>query len=318
MPLDLKAVVAEKIALDKKDLAERLAAANRRQKEAERGLAERRLLLRYVAEEVEKDQTLVPVWDALSLADVLNDGNKILMDKENANPTSCAGGTAGRPSLLGLSPPQVLPSEIEVKEFQAIVIPRVALRMENDRDFVVKFCRPNPDSAPTSQPFTSVSPLCDAVEGLLTRLAKEKRLLREEEEKKEALFLNLMNLYDDLLTNVLLWFRESLPITSQEQVLLLRQHLSRIECLNKKAKLTHLDLLKDIYTPDKLSALKTVRYSLDKKKTEVESEFSKWSSAAHRYDDAVEPLFLKVAEEYKDVLAKIDSHNYILKEYGAE
>ena len=54
-------------------------------------------------------------------------------------------------------------------------------------------------------------------------------------------------------------------------MLLLRQHLSRIECLNKKAKLTHLDLLKDIYTPEKLSALKTVRYSLDKKKTEVES-----------------------------------------------
>ena len=67
MPLDLKAVVAEKIALDKKDLAERLAAANRRQKEAERGLAERRLLLRYVAEEVEKDQTLVR-WERLSFA----------------------------------------------------------------------------------------------------------------------------------------------------------------------------------------------------------------------------------------------------------
>ena len=70
MPLDLKAVVAEKIALDKKDSAERLAAANRRQKEAERGLAERRLLLRYVAEEVEKDQTLVR-WEGSSFAHFL-------------------------------------------------------------------------------------------------------------------------------------------------------------------------------------------------------------------------------------------------------
>ena len=88
-------------------------------------------------------------------------------------------------------------------------------------DFLLNY---NFYSAPTSQPFTSVSPLCDAVEGLLTRLAKEKRLLREEEEKKEALFLNLMNLYDDLLTNVLLWFRESLPITSQEQVAIIDQY----------------------------------------------------------------------------------------------
>ena len=70
MPLDLKAVVAEKIALDKKDLTERLAAANRRQKEAERGLAQRRLLLRYVVEEVEKDQTLVR-WKGSSLAHFL-------------------------------------------------------------------------------------------------------------------------------------------------------------------------------------------------------------------------------------------------------
>ena len=47
-----------------------------------------------------------------------------------------------RPAPLGLTPEEVLPTETEVKEFQETIIPRVALRIEEDRDKLLRFCQP--------------------------------------------------------------------------------------------------------------------------------------------------------------------------------
>ena len=49
---------------------------------------------------------------------------------------------ADLPSLLSLSPRQVLPTERELKDFQSKIIPRVARKIESDRDKVLQFVDP--------------------------------------------------------------------------------------------------------------------------------------------------------------------------------
>ena len=44
--------------------------------------------------------------------------------------------------MLGLTPSEVLPLDEAIKEFHHEVIPRVAIRIESDRDRLVKFVDP--------------------------------------------------------------------------------------------------------------------------------------------------------------------------------
>jgi len=306
MPLDLRALVRETIAREEKELDERLAAAKRQQQKAEQAVAEQLLLLQYVEEDVAKDPALAKTWSGLALADVLRDGQKVLADRSSSDASS------ERPAPLGLTPEEVLPSETEVKEFQEAIIPRVARRIEEDRDKLLRFCQPKSQIQSTISP----SPLCDAIEDLFSRLTIQKRQLEEEEEKKEEMLTALARIFNDLLSKMLLLLHESYPIVMQQQVLEIRQNLSRFKCMDLKAKATHLSLMSHIYTPKKIQGLMDVKYSLNRKIVEVEKEYAKWSSAIRAFD-AVEPEFLEVVKEFESVLDAIKTHEYILKEYSS-
>ena len=57
---------------------------------------------------------------------------------------------------------------------------------------------------------------------------------------------------------------------TRAQVLHLRQLQGKIQLMDLKAKVTHFNLKRKIYTPKRIKALKVVRYELDKKITACE------------------------------------------------
>jgi len=304
MSLDLRALVAETIVREEKELDERLEAARKKQREAEEAVAEDLLLLQYAEEEVAKDPALAMTWDALRLSTVLRDIQKISTERSSVD------GVQDRPSPLGLTPEKVVPCKTEVKEFQEKIIPRVALRIEKDRDSLLQFCHP----ISQIQSATSPTPLCDSIENLLSRVEVEKTKMFEEEEKREKILVTLVNCYNNLFSTMLQLLRESYPIIVQQQVFNIRQNLSKFKCLHLKAKAAHWRLLAHTYTPKKVQGLKVVRYSLDKKIAEVEKEYTKWSSALRAFD-AVDPEFSEVVREFKTVLEDIKTQQYILDQF---
>jgi len=309
MPLDLHAIVDATIARESNELDERLAAAKRQQRKDEKSIVEQSLLQQYVEVEVAKDPTVLgPVYHACTLADMLNDGLKITADRGITQTE----GTTDVPSLLGLKPDEVLPTQTAVKEFQETIIPRVGLKIEDDRDKLIRFCNPLSEGRSTPSP----EPLCEAIEDELARNAAEKRKLKEEQDKREKMLLVLANVYEDLMSKALMLLRESFPITNKQQVSEVRQHLARINCLKLKAKVTQLKIeSRCIYTAEKVEALKVVRYSLEKKVAQVEKDYEKWSSAARAFENVGDPEFLGVVKEFTSVLEQIKTHEFILNQY---
>jgi len=317
MPLDLLSLVDSVIEKENKQLSQKLVAARKKRIEAEREVAADLLFHDYVETSLATDPNLASasgVWDGLRQADILQDGLKILAEKENADPASQA--SEDRPSLLGLSPSQVLPSESAIKEFQHEVIPRVALRIESDRDKLVKLVNPLEERRRITS-VTSVTPFSDAIEVKLSQLSLDKEDVAAKKEKREELSMKLLKKYDDVLTRSLLTLRESFPIVKKHQTLEMRQHLATLKTLNLKAKVTHLKVMKMIYTPDRLKALMAIRHDIDKRRADIDKECEKYSSALRCYDSA-EPEFAKVVEEFRALLEEIDTHNFILGEYGQQ
>ena len=154
--------------------------------------------------------------------------------------------------MLGLTPSEVLPLDEAIKEFHHEVIPRVAIRIESDRDRLVKFVDPLSvgDRWPLelarfmlllchwrcralsnefcsyytvlirqrSGSVTSATPLSDTIEEKLHRLSLVKDAVTTKREKKEEFSLKLLKKYDDLLTRSLLTLQESFPIVKKHQV----------------------------------------------------------------------------------------------------
>ena len=50
----------------------------------------------------------------------------------------------------------------------------------------------------------------------------------------------------------------------------MRQHLATLKTLNLKAKVTDLGLMKMVYTPERLKALKAIRHNIDMKTAEID------------------------------------------------
>ena len=50
----------------------------------------------------------------------------------------------------------------------------------------------------------------------------------------------------------------------------MRQHLATLKTLNLKAKVTHLKVMKMIYTPDRLKALMAIRHDIDKRRADID------------------------------------------------
>jgi len=317
MPLDLRALVNSTIDKEEKGLTQKLNEAKRKQIAAERKVAEQMLFREYVEIAVETDPNMVRhrgAWDLLRQADILQDGLNILCDKENADPSSQS--VMSGASMLGLSPTDVLPSDEAIKEFHNEVLPKVAMRIECDRDSLVKFVDPLGDRQ-RSGSLTSATPLSDAIEGQLSRLSLEKKAVLEKEEEKEELSLKLVKKYDDLLNRSLLTLQESFPIIAKHQATEMSNHLVQLKTLDLKAHVTHLKLMKKIYTPKRLKALVAIRHDIDKRKAEVDKECAKLSSALQSYD-SVEPEFAEVVDEFKAVVKEIETHTFILNEYGIE
>lgn len=319
MPLDLRALVDSTIEKEEKKLAKWLAAVETKQKAAEREVVEQLLFRDYVEKSVEMNPnqaSVLGVWDGLRQADILQEAQQILTAKETVDPASQ--GTTDRSSMLGLTPSEVLPLDEAIKEFHHEVIPRVAIRIESDRDRLVKFVDPlSVGDRQRSGSVTSATPLSDTIEEKLHRLSLVKDAVTTKREKKEEFSLKLLKKYDDLLTRSLLTLQESFPIVKKHQALDMRQHLATLKTLNLKAKVTDLGLMKMVYTPERLKALKAIRHNIDMKTAEIDKECEKYSSTLRSYD-SLDPEFSAVVNEFKEVLDKINVHQYILKEYGID
>jgi len=302
MPIDFRAIVREQIAREKKELDDLLAAAKKKQAEAEKAVAEDLVLRDYVEEEVARDPALHGVWDALNLADHLQDGLKISED---------GGTTQDPPTLLGLKEDEILPTKSELKEFQDFIIPRVAQRIEADRDRLLRYCNKDAKNLST----TSSTPLCDAINELQSRLQTERQKLAQGEDKQEELLLSLAQIYEDMMLKMLQMLRESYPIVVQGEIRAVEENLAKFQCLDLKAKATRLKLMTHVYTPPKVVKLKNIRYTLNKKMAEVETEYAKWSEALRKFD-GLGAEFLSVADDFKSVIDAIQAHEYILKQYS--
>jgi len=294
MPIDFRKLVGETIAREQAELEEKLVAAQKKQREAEEKIAVDLVLREYVDEEVARDPALHGVWDALNLADHLRNG---LIVSENGNVQV----TQGQTSLLGLKEDEVLPTQKELKEFQNVIIPRVAQRIEEDRDRLLRT--------------TSPTPLCNEIKDLVSRLETAKKNLEAEEDKQEEQLSILAGTFEQLLNMMLQMLRESFPIIVQGEIRAVEETLVKFQCIELKAQAIRLKLMTHIYAPSKVVKLKNIRYSLNKKKAEVETEFNKWSEALRKFE-ALGPEFLAVADDFKAVLDAIQTHEYVLQNYS--
>jgi len=304
MPIDFRKLVGETIAREQAELEEKLVAAQKKQREAEEKIAVDLVLREYVDEEVARDPALHGVWDALNLADHLRDG---LIVSENGNVQV----TQGQTSLLGLKEDEVLPTQKELKEFQNVIIPRVAQRIEEDRDRLFRYCKPDNLSPDTTFP----TPLCNEIKDLVSRLETAKKNLEAEEDKQEEQLSILAGTFEQLLNMMLQMLRESFPIIVQGEIRAVEETLVKFQCIELKAQAIRLKLMTHIYAPSKVVKLKNIRYSLNKKKAEVETEFNKWSEALRKFE-ALGPEFLAVADDFKAVLDAIQTHEYVLQNYS--